>query len=939
MPAEAAVEQVDVATAAETEPGSERVAPTPPHPSRWHKFVASAPTPTDGAPSTPGRVDAFLERAAAEPTPKRTKGSGREAEFDSSHDENTVESGTVESIAEVEGPVVEARAPISEVAVELDATVPENGPAPHRDGPPAPERGSRYDKLVASAPSQLDTETARDDDGTFIEPDAAVTSPKRVKGRRRRARVERQIDTTHGTTSVGPTVELASEGALTVEDDAAPMSGVVEFDTATTSESASVPEHVASPAQERGSRSNKLHGTAPSKTDTEAVDVDAFAEPDEIEPIGESNIAADAATVSETETALALALEGQPPTERGSRWDKLVAAGVSQIDSTTADVDAGPERNGTATPKQIRRPRRRIKVGRQIDTMYNSSIVEPGRAAPIAEIEVPTAGDAPVDVNQPTTEAESDPGAGLDGSRWDKLVASGAGQIGTDVVDAFAEPDETRPTPKRIRSRRGRRTQVGRQIDTNDEVRAAELRSEEPIAEIEAPTAVDAAVDVERPSSEPEAECARWRTQVAGTSSSPPLPAISTPQRTTWTRIAEPDETRPTPKRIRSRRGRRTRVERQFETNDEVRVVELQRDARVAEIEAAVDVKAPTPEPASRADTAGTHATESRWNKFQVAASSRVEAPGGPTATDEAPETEPTLLKGRRFWGAKPALPAEMAPVSIDGATSERELGSDGTDVTQPVSEASPRTKRRVRRAKTTRDTVAASPPPLKPTQADVEESNEPTATQAGPVLDIAVEPISDLATVVPAVETPIVDAPLVDGTVTESPAADSPADDPGTERVADDIRPPTEQADKNRWQRRARTVPSRDIEPQAKVLGEVESGTDAAPIEVVTESGGINGPCRLRSLSSLRSSTTHPNSKRRRSLTARPSRSANQMPREHLPRKVDGSDSSPIRPPAQRWRRRPLRRRRRRRAGADGLAARPGATKQNQHRRLRTSD
>ena len=102
------------------------------------------------------------------------------------------------------------------------------------------------------------------------------------------------------------------------------------------------------------------------------------------------------------------------------------------------------------------------------------------------------------------------------------------------------------------------------------------------------------------------------------------------------------------------------------------------------------------------------------------------------------------------------------------------------------------------------RVTPFVSPPQLKPLPADIiEDSTEPTAACHEPVDDITIEPISDLATVVPVTNTPIADAPVgnnpfVDAGGVDAPVADSPTD-------------------------------------------EVGSGTNTAPVEVATESRDID--------------------------------------------------------------------------------------------------
>ena len=85
----------------------------------------------------------------------------------------------------------------------------------------------------------------------------------------------------------------------------------------------------------------------------------------------------------------------------------------------------------------------------------------------------------------------------------DNLVASAAPiDTTTDDADALDETGETRTTPRRIRRRR-RRTKVERRIDTNDELSVVELQSPQPIAEIDAPVAAEAPVDVTELAAEP----------------------------------------------------------------------------------------------------------------------------------------------------------------------------------------------------------------------------------------------------------------------------------------------------------------------------------------------------------------------------------------------------------------------------------------------------
>ncbi|HTD50265.1 MAG TPA: hypothetical protein VK771_06685, partial [Acidimicrobiia bacterium] len=340
---QAAADQVDVATVPETPPPSEHVTPqTSPPPSRWQTFVSSAPTLIDDVASTPSPVEAFPEPAAADATPTRTTGSGSEAEHrvDTSLEIGALESGTIESINEVEVPVAfEAPVPISDVVVETDATVTDIEPPSDRVAPTGPERGSRYEKLLAAAPSQIDPAAlAPDNGGAFVEP---VATPKRIKGRRRRASVEPDPGTARAATVVDSPGEQTTERAAQPVDAAAVLiSEAAELDTATTTASESAAERVAPPAPERGSRWDTLVASTPNQTETDAVDDDAFAPPDETEPIGEPTLATDVATVTETQPAPELE---SPPTELGSRWDKLVASSASQIDPITADIAASPE--------------------------------------------------------------------------------------------------------------------------------------------------------------------------------------------------------------------------------------------------------------------------------------------------------------------------------------------------------------------------------------------------------------------------------------------------------------------------------------------------------------------------------------------------------------------------------------------------------------------
>ena len=494
---------MDVATVPEANPLSERVtSPTSPPPSRWHTFVGSVPTQTDDAPSEPGPVDTFPEPDAADATPTRTTDSDHEVKrrVDTSPEVRHLGSGTIESIAEVEIPVaLEAQAPIPDVVVETDATVTEAEPTSNRVAPPGPKRGSRYEKLLASAPSRA--ASARDDGGTLVEPDTAVTTPTRTKGRRRRARVDRRIDATHGATLVGTTAELTSEHPAPPVDAAASlMAEVVELDTATATATGSESARVAQSAQEHGSRWDTLVAPTPARpmpNRSTSTHLPIPARP---------NRSAKPRSQSTSRPS--------PKRNRHHNWrvrqPSLGAAGTNSSPPEPArstrqprTSTAAPEPDQTATPKRTRSRRRRTKVERRIDTNDELSVVEPKSPQPVAEIDGPVADATAVDVTPPTSELESEPGAALHGSRWDNLVASAAPiDTTTDNADALDETGETRTTPRRIRRRR-RGTKVERRIDTNDELSVVELQSPQPIAEIDAPVVAEDPVDVTELAAEP----------------------------------------------------------------------------------------------------------------------------------------------------------------------------------------------------------------------------------------------------------------------------------------------------------------------------------------------------------------------------------------------------------------------------------------------------
>jgi hypothetical protein len=653
--------EVDVATVTETEPTSEPFAPpAAERASRWDKLIASAPSQIDTASVD---VDPIAGPIAGEPTPKRIQGRRRhtslERQVDTSVESTILDAETAEPVAEVETPIaVEATELISDVAIEVDVTtVTETEPTSEPVAPPAPERASRWDKLVASAPSQIDTAPA--DADTFPERGRIEPKLKRIKGRRRHTSVERQVDTAVEPTIVEPAAELESEPvAPTVEAATEPISDVaVEVDVATVTETEPASEPVAPPAPERATRSDKLIASAPSQIDTAPDDADT-PERGAVEPIAETEIALDLATLTEEDPESELV--APPAPESASRWDKLLASAPSRIDTAPAAGDplTGPAA-GEPTAKRIKGRFGRTKFERQVDQSLEATIVEPETTEPVAEIDTPIAVEAPNDVTAATTEPESEPDA-------------------------------------------------------------------------------------------------------------PPS------------------------------------------------------DERA-----------------------------SRWNQFRASASNQINIPSSATsaAPDLSPISTPAPLKGRRLRGSKAAKPTQTPPTTVDAIT-ENELESISADVdnpaefivpvnveavAEPAAEPKPnRTTRRVRRSKMARRSGAAPSPTLKPIQADDIKSTETAPANAGPVVDITIEPVSELVTVLPVVDTPIDDDALVEAAVVETSVEDSSSVHPGTEPV-DDVN--ATQKATARWRRPADADRVIDAEPLAastetEVQVELASSTEAPEIE-----------------------------------------------------------------------------------------------------------
>ena len=786
------------------EPLAESPAPTSnERVSRWSRLLAVS-TEIDTEPSAgPVDVESIAEPETVEPTPKRIKGFRRyttttEPQIESATSIN-VEAATELASQPVAPAVDNVAEPIAEVEV---ATVFEAQTESELIAPAPLERVSRWSRLLAVS-TEIDTEPSAEpvDVETIAEPETVEPTPKRIRVRRRRTTTtEPQIESATSI-NVEAVTELASQTvAPAVDNVAEPIAEVeAEVEIATVFEAETESEPIAPTSNERVSRWSRLLG-ASTEIDTEPsagpVDVETIAEPETVEPA--------------------------PKRIRVRR--RRTTTTEPQIESTkTTDIEAATElASQTVAPAvdNVAEPIAEVEAELEVATVIE--------AEPLAELPAPTSVEP--------------------ASRWSRLLgASSEIDIDTEPsagpvdVETIAEPETVGPAPRRIRGRR-RRTRAERQIDAVTEPDSPSIDDiAEPIAEddVEVGLAVEVA-----PVAEVEAEAETW--------SEPVAPPQSVGRWNQLLAASGQDDTEPSG------------------PVDVETIAELEIAEPVVEVEIEV---ATVIEPETESEPIAPASVEpaSRWNRL-LGASSEIdtEPSAGPvdveTIAESALQQTSERIKGRRRRTraarqidaitepetAEPIAVAEVQDVTETETASESAataIGVAGEPIaeveveaveTPPAEHRRNRAKRRPRRAKTDRGNVTALPATIKLNPAEVITSTEPESTHAGSLADIAIEPISELVTVLPVVDTSVVETALVETAVIEGPVEDAPTILPASVEPVRDVisEPPAKKS--SRWRRRAADR-SHDIVPPAAIVEvdiEVEftSIPDTPLIEVETD-------------------------------------------------------------------------------------------------------
>ncbi|MGO9876142.1 MAG: hypothetical protein ACLPVY_20405 [Acidimicrobiia bacterium] len=688
------------------------------------------------------------------------------------------------------------------VIAEPDPTVEIEVAAEPLVKPPAPassQPASRWNRLLGDS-TEIDTEASAGpvDVETIAEPQTVEPTPKRIKGRRR-IRAERQIESPKST-NIETATDLESQPVAPTVDNIAEPIAEVEVEIATVIETEPELEPNAEASLEPASRWNRLLSDAP-EIDTEPsagpVDVETIAEPQTVEPT--------------------------PKRIKGRR------------------------RHSTTTEPQFESPRSTsIETATDVDSQPVAPTVAPtvdNIAEPIAEVEVRLEVEVATVVE---TETESEPiaPASLEpASRWNRLLGD-ASEIDAELsagpvdVETIAELQSVEPTPKRIRGRR--RARAERQIDAVTEPETPSIDdAAESIAGDEA--GLGLGVDVA-----PVAEVETASEPVA-----PALPEGVGP----WNQLlaaSSPNDTEPFAGPV------DVETIAEPETAEPVAEVEIE-VATVIETETESEpIASPSPEGLSR------------WDQLLAAGSSQIDgAPSAPVdveaIAEPAPQQTPDRIKRRRrriraarqidaTTEAETAEPIAAVEVEdITGTETESESAATATDVpaeqvaeveveavgTPAVEHRRNRTRRRPRRMKTDRDDVAAPAATLEPSPAEVITSTEPESTPAGSLADIAIEPISELVTVLPVVDASVVETAF-ETAVFEAPVEDAPTIDPVSGEPAGDVNSERTANKTSRWGRRS-VDGSHDIVPPAAIAEvdiEVEctSVPDTQRVEVETD-------------------------------------------------------------------------------------------------------